>query len=266
MRMTKEVLLCLVLFVSLSLAHDTMTYPVPRNGGVPQASTSPCDRPSGTGSTAPMNVQSGAPLKVEWQNNHETGTFSIGIAPASSDTNVASYRSLANFAASNSQPQDQSVTIPSDLSLGLYTLRWSWPFGGSNYMNCADLRVTGTPPANSVAGGESPITNQALSDGQYRIMDGSKAVGVYDSYTGSTTCIQGYTASDNQCTTGAGSLTPGGKAGLAIFFIFLIVGGAVGAIFFIKKKKPVMYTAWKARLFKSSSEAKGAPARPTTMA
>jgi len=253
-----QVTLVVLFFASICLGHDAMKLPVPRNGGVPQDSTSPCDS---TTKETPTDIQTGKQIMVEWGNAHETGTYDISISPASADTSVNSYKALAAVAATTVQPQSTYVTIPTDLGLGLFTLRWSWLFNGGLYCNCADLRVVGVPPAQALSspGGTSPVTSAPLASYQYILVQSSKDVGVYDSYTGSVTCIKGYTAKNGECV--KSGMTPGGQAALAFFFIFLIVGSVCGAIYYAKVKRPIMYATWKAKIFGSATEARGAPAR-----
>jgi len=255
----KLTLIAVLLFTSVCLGHDSMILPVSRNGGVPQDNTGPCDS---TTKETPIDIQSGKQIQVEWGNAHETGTYDITIAPAAQDTSVSAFKSLAAVAATKQQPQSTYVTIPSDLGLGLFTLRWSWVFGGGLYANCVDLRVTGVPPsqASGTGGGTSPIDSQPLASYQYVLVNNKKSVGVYDSHTGSVTCVKGYKVKDNECVKSS-SMTPGGQAALAFFFIFLIVGSVCGAIYYVKVKRPIMYATWKAKIFKSATEARGGPAR-----
>jgi len=236
-----------------------MSIPVPRNGGVPQDTTSPCDSTTPETATA---IQQGDQIKVQWSNAHETGTYDISVSPSGQDTQVSSYQQIAAIAATKSQPQNSYVTIPTSLGLGLFTLRWSWLFNGGLYCNCADFRVTGVPPpqAQSSSGGTSPVNSQPLTSYQYILVENNKDVGVYDSYTGSVTCVSGYKVKNGECVKSS-SMSPGGKAALAFFFIFLIVGSVAGAIYYVKVKRPIMYATWKAKIFSSATEAKGAPSR-----
>jgi len=254
-----QLTLIVVFFTTLCLGHDSMILPVSRNGGVPQDSATPCDS---TKKETPLDIQSGKQIQVEWGNAHEQGTYDITIAPAAQDTQVTAFKSLAAVAATTTQPQSTYVTIPNNVGLGLFTLRWSWLFNGGLYANCVDLRVTGVPPsqAEGTGGGTSPVDSQPLTSYQYILVNNKKSVGVYDSYTGSVTCIKGYKVKDGQCVSSS-SMTPGGQAALAFFFIFLIIGSVCGAIYYVKVKRPIMYATWKAKIFKSATEAKGGPSR-----
>eukprot|EP01113_Clastostelium_recurvatum_P048118 TRINITY_DN868_c0_g1_i1.p1 TRINITY_DN868_c0_g1~~TRINITY_DN868_c0_g1_i1.p1 ORF type:complete len:259 (-),score=84.91 TRINITY_DN868_c0_g1_i1:124-900(-) len=233
--------LLLVALISAAQGHDYLLSPIPRKGKTGegnQNTVKPCE-PKTADSPKATEIQAGKSMEVVWGNGHTSGTYQLQLAPAAQDTNAANFKTLVNVPASNSKPQSATLTIPADTAPGAYTMRFSW---SSGYDNCVDLLVTPSSAAASGNGNNiNPITNQVLASGQFLLLADGQSVGVYDSTTGETTCVGGYKVEGAECV--RSGLSPGASAAVAVVMILVIAGSVVGALLYIKAKKPLTWAA-----------------------
>lgn len=178
--------LVLVAFIAQALGHSYLTNPISRSNQ--RESTTgcrgpnclgPCDRPRSAATRAPITIARGASISVQWpRNNHAGGFIRLAWAPtAQSDSHAAFDAGVQQISChevggcrpdsasdpngGDSGPADgssracsTSITVPTHLPDGAYTLQWSW-FGGAfalgDYYSCVDYRISGGPQTSSPA-------------------------------------------------------------------------------------------------------------------
>jgi len=172
--------------VCLSYAHSYVTSPISRSNQA-QSTTGcrgpsclgPCDVPLSRKTRAAISTSRGASITVKWpRNNHAGGFIRFAWAPTAQSDSAAAFDSnvqqinchevggchpdsASNPNGGDSGPSDGSsractttITVPSDLTDGAWTLQWAW-FGGAfelgDYYSCVDYQVSGGAAGSSVA-------------------------------------------------------------------------------------------------------------------
>jgi len=172
-----SLIFCLSCIVLIN-GHSYMTFPIDRSNQA-QSETgcrveapencSVCDSP--TPMASPTTIQRGQTLQLHWaRNNHPGGFIRISWAPTTSshsasvfDSNVQLYMCFeipATACLPTAGAQDDatdypglsqtacgaSITVPTYLTDGAWTLQWAW-FGGysilGDYYSCVDYMVSG---------------------------------------------------------------------------------------------------------------------------
>lgn len=96
------------------------------------------------------NAVAGKPMYVHWAGNGHTGTKGAGtcvtikIAPYAINPAFSAFRTLASCLpfSHDGDITDASVTLPSDLPAGDYTVFWGWDFAPFWFSSCSDIRVS----------------------------------------------------------------------------------------------------------------------------
>jgi len=174
----KLIFVALVLgIIGGTLGHSYVTSPTSRSN---QKETStgcrgpsclgPCDKPASQART-PITVARGQSISIQWpRNNHAGGFIRIAWAQTSQSDSHAAFDanvqevscherggckpdSASDPNGGDSGPLDGSVnpctlsvTVPSHLTDGLWTMQWAW-FGGAfalgDYYSCVDYKISG---------------------------------------------------------------------------------------------------------------------------
>jgi len=146
----------------------------------------PCDRTVGQINQAPTQVQRGQTLHLTWnRHNHPGGFVRFAWSPTSSSDSHASFDQHVDHivckeiggcgpadrnsptGAANGVDCGTTVTVPTYLTNGLWTLQWAY-FGGwwnaGDYYACVDYQVTGGPTGTQqpayFQGGDYTYPNQ----------------------------------------------------------------------------------------------------------
>jgi len=195
---------CLIFtfFVSLTISvvngHNWLVNPVSRanqrdtqtgcryGGEGNPTCAGPCDRTLSQTTRAPISVQRGQTLDIQWnRHNHPGGFIRFAWSPTSQSDSHASFDSYVDhFVCKDSGgcgPTDPSnptgtpnglncaasITVPLWLTNGAWTLQWAY-FGGwynaGDYYACVDYTITGGPTATRgspyFTGGDATYPNQ----------------------------------------------------------------------------------------------------------
>jgi len=195
------VLVILSITISSVYSHSYVTMPITRSnqrsttsGCRPPACPGPCDAPKDRGgNTAPLSIARGAPITVQWpRNNHPGGFIRLSWAAfALSDTQAAFDAGAQHYSCHEvncgpSNPADPnggdtgpadgsitpctaSITVPTYLTDGEWTLQWAWFGGGfalADYYSCIDYNVAGGPTGTQTdpifVGGDYANPGQAV--------------------------------------------------------------------------------------------------------
>jgi hypothetical protein len=178
MAISRLALAFLLLCISYAIGHSYVTSPQSRSNQKQTQSgcrgpscLGPCDVPLNQARTPAVTIARGAPINVQWPRNNHAGGFIRFAWTQTSGSDIA-----ANFDAGvqeihcheiggcgpddpsnpnggDSGPSDGSsracqttITVPSYLTDGTWTLQWAW-FGGAfalgDYYSCVDYIVSG---------------------------------------------------------------------------------------------------------------------------
>jgi len=182
---------CGVALIALFMAngafgHSYLTSPISRSdqtqsnsGCRGPACLGPCDIPLSEATRAPITIQRGATINPQWpRNNHAGGFIRFSWAPTSQSDTASAFDNGVNTvycheiggckpddptnpnggdsapADGSFQPCQTTITVPSYLTDGLWTLQWAW-FGGAfalgDYYSCVDYRISGGPSGSQQA-------------------------------------------------------------------------------------------------------------------
>jgi len=169
-----------------ALGHSYLTSPISRSdqtqsnsGCRGPACLGPCDIPLSQATRAPIIIQRGATINPQWpRNNHAGGFIRFAWAQTSQSDTASAFDNGVNTVycheiggckpddptdpnGGDSGPADGSVnpcqttiTVPSYLTDGLWTLQWAW-FGGAfelgDYYSCVDYSISGGPTGTQQA-------------------------------------------------------------------------------------------------------------------
>jgi hypothetical protein len=114
----------------------------------------PCMTPDRSPTEA--SVAAGDGLFLQWAGNGHVGAQSdgtciyIGITPYAVDPDVSSFQTLSTCTPfKHGLSTDTTISIPSNLAPGEYTVFWYWGFANFYYASCADIQVTAAPSTPS---------------------------------------------------------------------------------------------------------------------
>jgi len=173
-------LLLISCIIGLSCGHSYLTNPISRSnqrqsnsGCRGPACLGPCDVVKSRASTAPVRIARGQNISIEWpRNNHAGGFIRLAWAAfdqsdshSAFDNNVQKVVCHENGGCGPDSPNNPnggdsgpangssracktSLTVPSHLSDGKWTLQWAW-WGGAfalgDYYSCVDYEISGGP-------------------------------------------------------------------------------------------------------------------------
>jgi len=176
----------LVAFIAQALGHSYLTNPTSRSnqknsatGCRGPACLGPCDRSLSGATRAPISINRGDSISVEWpRNNHAGGFIRLAWARTSdSDSHSAFDNGVQQInchevggckpddpsdpnggdtapSDGSRQPCRTTITVPLHLADGKYTLQWAW-FGGAfelgDYYSCVDYNVAGGPTGTQLS-------------------------------------------------------------------------------------------------------------------